>query len=57
MLEQVCATTAYSYSFYVLSAAIFFLLQGLLNIAFPHVAFFSNFKLHLLFAGITVLLR
>jgi diguanylate cyclase (GGDEF)-like protein len=45
----------YSYSFYVLSAAIFFLLQeGLLNIAFPHVAFFSNFKLHLLFAGITV---
>ena len=45
----------YSYSFYVLSAAIFFLLQeGLLNIAFPHVTFFSNFKLHLMFAGITV---
>lgn len=45
----------YSYSFYVLSAAIFFLLQeGLLNIAFPHITFFSNFKLHLMFAGITV---
>ena len=45
----------YSYSFYVLSAAIFFLLQeGLLNIAFPLVTIFTNFKLHLLFAGITV---
>ncbi|WP_394223483.1 diguanylate cyclase [Alteromonas gracilis] len=45
----------YSYSFYVLSAAIFFSLQeGLLNIAFPLVTIFTNFKLHLLFAGITV---
>ncbi|BFT32234.1 hypothetical protein D210916BOD24_34100 [Alteromonas sp. D210916BOD_24] len=45
----------YSYSFYVLNAAVFFLLQeGLLNIAFPNAHFFSNFKLHLMFAGITV---
>ena len=45
----------YSYSFYVLSAAIFFLLQeGLLNIAFSNVHFLNNFKLHLMFAGLTV---
>ena len=45
----------YSYSFYVLSAAIFFLLQeGLLYIALPYSTLFSNFKLHLMFAGITV---
>ncbi|MFZ8201158.1 diguanylate cyclase [Alteromonas portus] len=45
----------YSYSFYVFSAGVFFLLQeGLLNIAFPQVALLANFQLHLLFAGVTV---
>lgn len=45
----------YSYSFYVFSAAIFFSLQeGLLNIVFPDISLFSNFKLILLFAGLTV---
>ena len=45
----------YSYSFYVFSAGIFFLLQeGLLNIIFPQVALLANFQLHLLFAGVTV---
>jgi len=45
----------YSYSFYVFSAAIFFSLQeGLLNIIFPDISLFSNFKLILLFAGLTV---
>ena len=45
----------YSYSFYVFSAGVFFLLQeGLLNIVFPQVALLANFQLHLLFAGITL---
>lgn len=45
----------YSYSFYVLNAAIFFLLQeGLMNIVFPSVNFFNDFQFHLFFAGITV---
>ena len=45
----------YSYSFYVFSAGVFFLLQeGLLSIVFPEVALLANFQLHLLFAGVTV---
>jgi len=45
----------YSYSFYVLNAAIFFLLQeGLMNIILPNVSVFNSYQLHVFFAGVTV---
>lgn len=45
----------YSYSFYVLNAAIFFLLQeGLMNIVLPDISVFNSYKLHVFFAGVTV---
>ncbi|WP_338519746.1 hypothetical protein [Alteromonas gracilis] len=41
----------YSYSFYVLNAAIFFLLQeGLINIILPNVSVFNSYQLHVFFA-------
>lgn len=45
----------YSYSFYIASAAIFFLLQeGLLHTLFPNVQFLNSLQLIVFFAGVTV---
>lgn len=45
----------YSYSFYILSAAIFFTLQeGLLNIGFDDLSVLNSVHLHLFFVGVTV---
>ncbi|HAI70741.1 sensor domain-containing diguanylate cyclase [Alteromonas australica] len=45
----------YSYSFYILSAAIFFTLQeGLFNIGFEDLSVLNSVHLHLFFVGVTV---